>query len=55
MSFLRSKFARVRLATLASTTVITYFFTGEIILASALSLTLIGVNSAIMYYVLREK
>lgn len=48
-----TRFWKVRLWTLLSTCVITYLFTGELVTASALSLTLIGVNSIVMYALIR--
>jgi len=49
-----SKFLKVRLFTFISTCVITYLFTEDFVFASTLSLTLIGVNTLIMYLILKK-
>ena len=48
------EFLRVRFYTFISTCIITYIFTGDLFFTSTLSLTLIGVNTIIMYFVLRK-
>ena len=47
-------FLKVRIITFISTCIITYFFTGSLFFASALSLTLIGVNTILMYLLLKN-
>lgn len=49
-----SDFWKLRLCTLASTLLITRYFTGSWFTASGLSISLIAVNSLIMYYFLTD-
>jgi len=48
-----SNFVKVRLVTLISTCIITYLFTGDIILSSGLSAALIITNTIIMYLLIK--